>query len=169
MKFDRIDLKILDLLQRDATIPVARIAHQVGLSQTPCWKRIQKHEEAGVIRGRVALLEPDAFGLSLTAFILVEAAERTAEWRATFLSALDRLEPVRDVYRLAGNCDFLLRAVVPDMAAFDRLSEELAASVRLGAVNSLFVLERVKSDTTLPLSALEVCRPSHPAPGPATR
>ncbi|ETX26424.1 Lrp/AsnC family transcriptional regulator, partial [Roseivivax isoporae] len=82
MKFDRIDLKILDLLQRDATMPVARIVEQVGLSQTPCWKRIQKHEEAGTISGRVALLDPDAFGFGLTAFVMVEAMEHTPEWRA---------------------------------------------------------------------------------------
>ncbi|MBC7139464.1 MAG: Lrp/AsnC family transcriptional regulator [Defluviimonas sp.] len=151
MNFDRIDLKILDILQRDATVPVARIADQVGLSQTPCWKRIQKHEEAGVIRARVALLDPDALGLSLTAFVMVEALEHTAEWRANFLAAVESLEPVRDVYRLAGNHDFLLRVVVADMAAFDRFYEELTAAVRLRSVNSVFALEAVRTTTSLPL------------------
>jgi Lrp/AsnC family transcriptional regulator len=154
MTFDRIDLKILDILQRDATVPVARIADQVGLSQTPCWKRIQKHEEAGVIRARVALLDPDALGLSLTAFVMVEAVEHTVEWRASFLAAVERLEAVRDVYRLAGNYDFLLRVIVAGMAAFDRFYEELTANVRLRSVNSIFALERMKVSTTLPLSAL---------------
>lgn len=154
MTFDRIDLKILDILQRDATVPVARIADQVGLSQTPCWKRIQKHEEAGVIRARVALLDPDALGLSLTAFVMVEALEHTAEWRAGFLAAVEGLEAVRDVYRLAGNHDFLLRVVVADMAAFDRFYEELTSRVRLRSVNSIFALERVKVSTTLPLSSV---------------
>jgi Lrp/AsnC family transcriptional regulator len=152
MNFDRIDLKILDILQRDATVPVARIADQVGLSQTPCWKRIQKHEEAGVIRARVALLDPDALGLSLTAFVTVEALEHTAEWRAGFLAAVERLEPVRDVYRLAGKHDFLLRVVVADMAALDRFYEELTAAVRLRSVNSVFALEAVRTTTSLPLS-----------------
>lgn len=151
MNFDRIDLKILDILQRDATVPVARIADQVGLSQTPCWKRIQKHEEAGVIRARVALLDPDALGLSLTVFVMVEALEHTAEWRANFLAAVESLEPVRDVYRLAGNHDFLLRVVVADMAAFDRFYEELTAAVRLRSVNSVFALEAVRTTTSLPL------------------
>lgn len=151
MTFDRIDLKILDILQRDATVPVARIADQVGLSQTPCWKRIQKHEEAGVIRARVALLDPDALGLSLTAFVMVEALEHTAEWRAGFLAAVERLEAVRDVYRLAGNHDFLLRVVVADMAAFDRFYEELTAAVRLRSVSSSFALEAVRTTTSLPL------------------
>ncbi len=152
MTFDRIDLKILDILQRDATVPVARIAEQVGLSQTPCWKRIRKHEEAGVIRARVALLNPDAFGLSLTAFVMVEAVEHTADWRASFLAAVEALKPVRDVYRLAGAYDFLLRVVVPDMASFDRFYESLTATVRLRSVNSVFALEAVRTTTSLPLS-----------------
>lgn len=151
MNFDRIDLKILDILQRDATVPVARIADQVGLSQTPCWKRIQKHEEAGVIRARVALLDPVALGLSLSAFVMVEALDHTADWRAGFLAAVDGLEAVRDVYRLAGNHDFLLRVVVADMAAFDRFYEALTAAVRLRSVSSVFVLEAVLTTTSLPL------------------
>lgn len=154
MTFDRIDLKILDILQRDATVPVARIADQVGLSQTPCWKRIQKHEEAGVIRARVAILDPDAFGLSMTAFMMIEAVKHTAEWRTDFLSAVENLEPIRDVYRLAGNFDFMLRVVVADMAAFDRLYEELTSRIRLRSVNSVFALERMKVSTTLPMSEL---------------
>lgn len=154
MKLDRIDVGILDLLQEDATIPLARIAAQVGLSQTPCWKRIRKHEAAGVIRGRVALLDPDALGLSLTAFVLVAADEHTAEWRAGFLAAAGALEPIRDIHRLAGSHDFLLRVVAPDMAAFDRVCAALTASVRLRTVNTLFVLERMKVSTTLPLSDL---------------
>ncbi len=155
MNFDRIDLKILDILQRDATVPVARIADQVGLSQTPCWKRIQKHEEAGVIRARVAILDPDAFGLSITSFVTIEAVEHTAEWRADFLAAVEQLEPIRDVYRLAGTFDFMLRVVVPDMAAFDRLYSDLTSRIRLRTVNSVFALERVKVSTTLPISELQ--------------
>lgn len=151
MSFDRIDLKILDLLQRDATIPVARISDRVGLSQTPCWKRIHKHEAAGVIRSRVAILDPDAFGLHLTAFVLVEAAEHTPEWRARFLALAETLEPVRDIYRLAGAHDFLLRVVVADMAAFDRLHETLTAGITLRSVNAIFAMERVKVSTTIPL------------------
>lgn len=155
MTFDRIDLKILDLLQRDATIPVARIAEQVGLSQTPCWKRIQKHEDAGVIRARVALLDPDALGLALTVFVMIEAFEHTVEWRTDFLAVVEKIEPIRDVYRLAGSYDFMLRVVVADMPAFDRVYAELAASIRLRGVNSVFALERVKVSTALPVSVLQ--------------
>lgn len=154
MTFDRIDLKILDILQRDATVPVTRIADQVGLSQTPCWKRIQKHEEAGVIRARVALLNPDALGLSLTAFVMVEAVEHTAEWRTEFLAVTETLEPVRDIYRLAGTHDFMLRVVVPDMSAFDAFYDNLTSSIRLRSVSSVFALEQMKASTALPLSGL---------------
>ena len=158
MKFDRIDLKILDLLQRDATMPVVRIAEQVGLSQTPCWKRIQKHEATGTISARVALLDPDAFGFDLTVFVMVEAMEHTLEWRAQFVSVLSTLDAVRDVYRLAGNYDFLLRIVVPDATAFDALYGELTNKVRLRSVNSFFALERVAVSSALPLSTLFVER-----------
>ncbi|MCE8472044.1 Lrp/AsnC family transcriptional regulator, partial [Rhodovulum sulfidophilum] len=127
MKLDRIDLKILDLLQRDATIPLARIADRVGLSQTPCWKRIQKHEEAGVIRERVAILDPEVLGLALTAFVMIEALEHTSDWRESFLETVERFEEVRDLYRLAGRYDFLLRVVVRDMADFDRFYADLTA------------------------------------------
>lgn len=161
MKFDRIDLKILDLLQQDATPPVARIADQVGLSQTPCWKRIQKHEEAGVIQRRVAILDPEQLDLTLTAFVLVEASEHSAEWRAAFLAHAGQLDPIRDIYRLAGNYDFLLRVVVKDMAAFDRFYESLTSVIHLRSVNSIFALERVKSSTTLPLSTLLEARDRH--------
>jgi Transcriptional regulators len=154
MTFDRIDRKILDILQHDATVPIARIAHQVGLSQTPCWKRIQKHEEAGVIQGRVAVLRPEAFGLTLTAFVMVEADEHTPEWRERFLAAVRTLEPVRDIYRLAGSYDFLLRVLVEDVAAFDRFYALLTARTRLRSVNSVFALECVQSSTAVPIPGL---------------
>jgi len=154
MKLDRIDLKILDLLQRDATIPLARIADRVGLSQTPCWKRIQKHEEAGVIRERVAILDPEVLGLALTAFVMIEALDHTADWRESFLETVERFEEVRDLYRLAGRYDFLLRVVVRDMADFDRFYADLTAGVRLRSVDSFFALERMKVSTALPLAGM---------------
>ncbi|MBL3574506.1 Lrp/AsnC family transcriptional regulator [Rhodovulum sulfidophilum] len=154
MKLDRIDLKILDLLQRDATIPLARIADRVGLSQTPCWKRIQKHEEAGVIRERVAILDPEVLGLALTAFVMIEALDHTADWRESFIEVVERFEEVRDLYRLAGRYDFLLRVVVRDMADFDRFYADLTAGVRLRSVDSFFALERMKVSTALPLAGM---------------
>lgn len=156
MKFDRIDLKILDLLQTDATIPVARIADQVGLSQTPCWNRIQKHEAAGVIDRRVAILDPQQLGLQLTAFVFIESAEHTAEWRAGFLAVVGAFDAVLDIYRMAGSYNYLLRVVVPDMAAFDRFHEQLTTQVRLRSVNPCFALERIKVSSALPLDSVSL-------------
>lgn len=157
MKLDRIDLKILDLLQRDATQPVARIADQVGLSQTPCWKRIQKHEEAGVIERRVAILGAEHLGLNLTAFVFVEPAETGEEWRAHFLAVAERLGPVCDIYRLAGSFTWLLRVVVPDMEAFEAFYEALTAEVPLRNATSYFASERVKVSSALPISGMAPC------------
>jgi Lrp/AsnC family transcriptional regulator len=154
MKLDQIDLRILGLLQEDATIPLARIADRVGLSQTPCWKRIQKHEEAGVIRSRVAILDPGALGLELTAFIMVEAAEQTTEWRTQFLEVVSQPDEICDIYRLAGGCNFLLRVEVADMAAFDRLCDWLTSMVKLRSIRTLLSLERLKVSSALPLAAL---------------
>ncbi|SIS90156.1 Lrp/AsnC family transcriptional regulator [Phaeovulum vinaykumarii] len=150
-----MDRKILDILQHDATVPIARIARQVGLSQTPFWKRIRKHEAAGVIRARVALLDPDALGLSLTAFILLEAADQSPEWRQDFLAAMDGFEAVCEVHRLAGCHDYLLRGIVPDMAAYERFNDQLTARVRLRRVNLLFALEKLRGCTALPLGGHE--------------
>jgi Lrp/AsnC family transcriptional regulator len=151
MKLDRIDLKILDLLQQDATVPVARIADQVGLTQTPCWKRIQKHQESGVIRKRVALLDPDLLGLSLTAFVLIEAADQSAEWRHSFMETVEQLESIRDIYRVAGSYDYLLRVVVRDMPAFEAFQKTLSESVPMRSVNAIFAMESVKVDPSIPL------------------
>ena len=102
----------------------------------------------------MALLNPDALGLSLTAFVMVEAIEHTAEWRTEFLAVTETLEPVRDIYRLAGTHDFMLRVVVSDMPAFDAFYDTLTSKIRLRSVSSVFSLEQVKASTALPLSGL---------------
>lgn len=151
MDYDRIDLAILDLLQHDVRVPLARIADQVGLSQTPCWKRIRKFEERGVIKRRVALLDPGPFGLSLTAFILVEAADQSPDWRQGFLTTVKTIPAVRDVYRLAARQDFLLRVLVADVAALDMLVEDLRARVTLRSCEIMMVAEQCMGSTALPL------------------
>jgi Lrp/AsnC family transcriptional regulator len=151
MKLDHIDLKILDLLQRDATNPVARIAAEVGLSQTPCWKRIQRYDSAGLIQRRVAILDPDKIGLPVTAFVMVEVAAHSTEQRDRFFRVVTELNAVCDVYRLAGKYDYLLRAVLPDMAAYDPLYEQLTTKVDLKAVTVCFALEKIKVSNSLPL------------------
>ena len=126
---DLIDRKILAELMRDATLPVAQIADRVGLSQTPCWKRIQKLEAAGIITRRVALVDPTRIGFALTVFVGIEAPDHSAEWRIAFTEAVALFPEVMEVFRMAGEMDYLLRVAVPDMAAFDDLYRRLTDSV----------------------------------------
>ncbi|OJY36196.1 MAG: transcriptional regulator [Rhodobacterales bacterium 65-51] len=148
---DRIDRQILTELQRDASQSLARLAHQVGLSQTACWKRVQKLEAAGIITGRVALVDPARVGLGLTVFVEIAAIEHSDEWRAEFLAALDPRPEVMEVHRLGGSMDYMLRVVVPDMAAFDRFYQELTQTVRLRAIISRFVMETLRRRDVLPI------------------
>src|SRR6188768_3134931 len=109
---DRTDRKILAILQEDASLPVAEVAKRVNLSQTPCWRRIQKLEAAGVIVRRVALVDPEAVGAGLTVFVQIQSADHSAEWMAQFEAAVNALPQVMEVFRMAGDIDYLLRAAV---------------------------------------------------------
>jgi Lrp/AsnC family transcriptional regulator len=146
-KLDAIDMKILRLLQEDATLPLAVIADKVGLSQTPCWKRIQKLEATGVIERRVALLSPEAVGVGLTVFVSIETSDHSSDWLQAFSKAVARMPEVMDVYRMAGDVDYMLRVAVPDMAAYDRFYKELIAAAPLKNVTSRFAMERIMSTT----------------------
>jgi Lrp/AsnC family transcriptional regulator len=148
---DLTDLKILAILQEDASIPVAEIAGRVNLSQTPCWRRIQKLEEAGVIQKRVALLNPRSIGLGLTIFVQVETGDHSKEWLERFAGTVSEMPEVMDVYRMAGDVDYLLRIEVADMPAYDDFYQKLIASIPLKNVTSRFAMERVKSTTAYPL------------------
>ena len=148
---DSTDLRILAILQEDASIPVAEIASRVNLSQTPCWRRIQRLEEAGVIRKRVALLDPRAIGLGLTIFVEVETGDHSREWLDRFAQIVSAMPEVMDVYRMAGDVDYLLRIEVADMPAYDQFYQKLIASIPLKNVTSRFAMERVKSTTAYPL------------------
>ena len=148
---DMIDRKILAELQVDATLSVAQIAERVNLSQTPCWKRIQKLEQSGIITGRVALVAPDKVGLGLTVFVSIEAADHGPAWREAFVAAVSKLPEIMDVYRMAGEVDYMLRVAVADMAAFDRLYRHLTDTLSLKNVTSHFAMERIKSTTAYPI------------------
>ena len=148
---DSTDLKILAILQEDSSVPVAEIAAQVNLSQTPCWRRIQKLEQAGVIRKRVALLDPAAVGLGLTIFVEVETGDHSKQWLERFAATVSEMPEVMDVYRMAGDVDYLLRIEVADMPAYDDFYQKLIASIPLKNVTSRFAMERVKSTTAYPL------------------
>lgn len=148
---DQIDRNILDLLQRDATLPIAEIGARVGLSQTPCWKRIQRLEQRGIIERRVALLNAEKLGLGLTVFVAIETNDHSEEWLARFADFVSGMPEVLEFYRMAGEVDYMLRVVVRDMQAYDAFYKRLIAAVPLKNVTSRFAMERVKSTTMLPL------------------
>jgi Lrp/AsnC family transcriptional regulator len=148
---DQTDRKILTILQEDCSLPVAEIAARVNLSQTPCWRRIQRLEADGVIERRVALLNPEAIGIGLTIFVEIETSDHSDAWLARFAAAVATMPGVMEVHRMAGDVDYLLRVAVPDMAAYDDLYRDLIARVPLKNVTSRFAMERVKSTTAYPL------------------
>jgi Lrp/AsnC family transcriptional regulator len=148
---DRLDRKILTLLQQDCTLPIAELARRVGLSQTPCWKRVQRLEATGVIERRVALLSPERVGMGLSVFVAVEASDHSPEWLARFAAAVSAMPEVMQAHRMAGDVDYMLHVVVADMAEYDRFYKRLIGAVALKNVSSRFSMERIKSTTALPL------------------
>lgn len=152
---DRIDRKIIAALQADATLSLAQIADKVGLTQTPCWKRIRKLENSGVIIGRVALVDPDRIGVGLIAFLEIGVAEHTAASRATFAAAVASMPEALEVYRTAGDADYMMKVALPDMRAFDAFCARLSARVELRSVAAQFALEKVKLTTAYPMEMAE--------------
>ena len=152
---DDIDRKILTLLQDNAAVPVAELAKAVGLSPTPCWKRVQKLEASGVILGRVAVVDPHKIGLGLTVFVSIETEDHSQPWLARFAAAVSALPEVMDIYRMAGDVDYLLRVVVADTAAYDAFYRRLIAAVPLKKVTSRFAMERIKAATAYRIPGTE--------------
>ncbi|MDZ7823523.1 MAG: Lrp/AsnC family transcriptional regulator [Ahrensia sp.] len=148
---DRLDRKILKIVQEDATIAVADIAKKVGLSTTPCWRRIQKLEEDGVIKKRVALLDPKAINVNVTVFVSIRTNTHSIEWLKRFSEVIAEFPEVVEFYRMSGDVDYLLRVVVPDIAAFDGFYKRLIAKIEIRDVSSAFAMEQIKYTTELPL------------------
>ncbi|MEQ8248997.1 MAG: Lrp/AsnC family transcriptional regulator [Alphaproteobacteria bacterium] len=148
---DQIDRKILATLQEDAGRPVADIAAAVGLSQSPCWRRIQKLEADGVIQRRVALLDAAQLNVGVTVFVAVRTSRHDLEWIEAFARAVVDIPEVVEFYRMSGEVDYMLRVVVPDIAAFDAVYKRLIARVPLSDVTSSFAMEQIKYTTALPL------------------
>ena len=151
---DRLDRKILRLLQEDATLAVADIAKKVGLSTTPCWRRIQKLEEEGVIRRRVALLDPVKINARVTVFVAIRTASHSNEWLRRFSEVVQEFPEVVEFYRMSGDVDYLLRVVVPDIAAYDAFYQKLIARIEIRDVSSSFAMEQIKYTTQMPLDYL---------------
>ena len=150
-QLDAIDRKILLTLQEDASLSVAEIGQRVGLSSTPCWKRIQRLEAEGVIEKRVALVDQAKVGLGLTVFVSVETDDHSEGWLGTFASTVSAMPEVMEFYRMAGDVDYMLRVVVADMQAYDLFYKKLIASSPLKNVTSRFAMEKIKSTTRLPI------------------
>lgn len=154
MKLDRLDLRILQQLQRDSDVPVAEMAEQIGLSTNACWRRIKRLEEHGVVRARVALLDERALGLKLTVFVAVRTNQHTDSWLQQFAAGIKEIPEVIEFYRLSGDTDYLLKIVAQDIDDYDRVYKQLIAVAPLHDVSSSFAMERIKSSTALPLSHL---------------
>jgi Lrp/AsnC family transcriptional regulator len=151
MQFDAIDRKILGELQRDADRPIGDIAAAANLSTNACWRRIKRLEEEKVISGRVALLDPAALGLHVTVFVAVKTSDHSEEWLERFARGVHEIPEVVEFYRMSGDVDYLLKILVPDIAAYDRVYRQLIKTAPLFDVSSSFAMERIKSTTMLPL------------------
>jgi Lrp/AsnC family transcriptional regulator len=151
MALDRTDRKILDILQHDAARPAADIAAAVGLTVTPCWRRIQKLEKGGFIRGRVALLDAEKLNVAVTVFVAVRTSRHTNDWLEQFKRAIRDIPEIVEAHRMGGDIDYLLRVVVPNIEGYDRIYKRLIDAVEFSDVSSNFSMETLKSTTALPL------------------
>jgi Lrp/AsnC family transcriptional regulator len=150
---DAIDRKILQVVQENASLSVAEIAGRIGLSSTPCWKRMQRLEIDGVITGRVALVDQAKIGLNLSVFVFVESGDHSEDWQTKFARALSAMPEVVEIYRMAGDVDYVLRVVTTDMKSFDLFYRKLINTAALQNVTSRFAMEKIKSVTALPVPA----------------
>jgi Lrp/AsnC family transcriptional regulator len=155
LKLDAIDRKLLDILQADATVQVADLAERVGLSQTPCWRRIQRLKDAGVITRNVMLADRQSLNVGVTVFVSVRTNTHTQAWFESFRATVEAIPEVVEFYRMSGDIDYLLRVVVPDIAAYDRVYKRLIAGTTLYDVSSSFAMEELKFTTALPTSYIE--------------
>src|SRR5579872_3611529 len=152
-RLDAIDRKILTVLQQDASLSVAEIGDRVGLSSTPCWKRIQRLEADGVIQKRVVLVDQDRIGLGVSVFVSIETGDHSQDWLDRFAQVVGAMPEVMEFYRMAGDVDYMLRVVVTDIAGYDTFYKRLIAAVPLKNVTSRFAMEKIKSTTALPIPA----------------
>lgn len=152
ISLDQIDRRLLAILQQDATVPIAELAERVGLSQTPCWKRVKRLQDGGVITARVALVDREALDLPLTVFVAVKTGRHDEQWLALFAEGAKALPEVVEFYRMSGDVDYLLKVVVRDIAAYDRFYRRLIATAPLSDVSSSFAMEQIKFTTALPVT-----------------
>lgn len=149
--FDDIDRRILHWLQRDSTLPIAELADRVGISASPCWRRVQRLTEQGVIRARVALLDAGRVNVAVNVFVSIRTNQHRKEWADAFCACVMEMPEVVGFYRMAGQVDYLLHIVVPGIDAYDAVYKRLIARIDLYDVSASFAMEVLKSTTALPL------------------
>ena len=150
-KLDEIDRRILAELQRNGTLSVDQLSERVHLSRNACWRRVRRLEDDGVITGRVALVDPEKLGLGLSVFVIVRTSQHDPDWLTAFREAVLSLPEIIGVYRMSGDLDYVLRARVADVKAYDRLYQRLIAKVPLSDVSASFVMEEIRETTVLPV------------------
>lgn len=148
---DRLDRQILDILQQDATLSMAQIGERVGLSSTPCWKRIKRMEDEGLIERRVAIVNRHAVSLPVTVFVSIRAGQHDEKWLERFAAVVGALPEVQEFHRMSGDVDYLLKVVAPSIEGYDRFYKKLIGLADMAGVSSAFSMEQIKSTTALPL------------------
>ena len=151
-QMDTIDRKILYYLQQDSSLQLGELAEKIHLSKTPCWRRIQKLEKSGVIRGRVALVDPKKLGKDLTVFVYVKTNKHNGDWLTNFANTVAGFPEVMEFYRLSGDWDYFIRVLVADVSAYDRFYKKLVNSADLENVTSSFAMEEIKYSTAVPVT-----------------
>lgn len=154
-KIDSTDKELLHLLQKDAETPTAVLAEAVNLSQTPCWRRIQRLKDEGIITKQVALLDPHKLNLGVTVFVSVRTNQHSQAWFDEFQAAVKEIPEVVEFYRMSGDVDYLLRIVVPSIGAYDQVYKRLIKTSALSDISSSFAMEEIKFTTALPLNYLD--------------
>ena len=148
---DRIDRQILAELQKDATLPVAQLGERVGLSSTPCWKRIKRLEEEGLLTGRVALVDRKKVGLPVTVFVSMRLARHDEDSLQRLAALVADMPEVQEFHRMSGDVDYLLKVVSTSIEGYDQFYKKLIAVSDFRSVSSAFSMEQIKSSTALPL------------------
>ncbi|GHF45410.1 Lrp/AsnC family transcriptional regulator [Seohaeicola zhoushanensis] len=152
--FDEIDQRILEMLQADSDTPIQAISEAVGLSTNPCWRRIKRMEEAGVIKKRVVLVDQTRANVPLTIFIGLSTSRHGIDWLNTFRSLIDEIPEVVEAYRLTGTVDYILKVVVPDIAAYDAVYKKMIQRLEFSQINSMISMEELKFTTAIPTTYL---------------
>ena len=153
---DKLDKKILELLQKDGALTAAELADRIGLSKAPCWRRIKRLEEEGVIKQTVALLDARSLNLGTTVFVTLKTGNHSEAWFEKFVKAVRDIPEVTEIHRMSGDVDYLMRIVVPDIDAYDQVYKRLIAAVEFQDVSASFALETIKYTTALPLSYVKL-------------